>query len=107
MAAAIEDHCGVSAELIASGGGVFEVISTSGDTALGGTDMDKTLVEYITAEFKRKTGIDLSKDSTAQARIIEAAEKAGAHYEIGATYLEFGRRCGDVNHLEKARDIFE
>ena len=58
------------------GGGVFEVMSTSGDTQLGGTDMDKVVINYILDEFKKKEGIDLSKDSTAMARIREAAEKA-------------------------------
>ena len=58
------------------GSGVFEVVSTSGDTALGGTDMDRILVNWVTNEFKRNTNIDLSKDSTAIARITEATEKA-------------------------------
>jgi molecular chaperone DnaK len=58
------------------GQGVFEVKSTSGDTQLGGTDMDNVLVEYIVKEFKRQEGIDLSKDSTAIQRVKEAAEKA-------------------------------
>ena len=55
------------------GGGVFEVMSTSGDTR---TDMDKTIVDYILDEFKKKEGIDLSSDTTAMTRIREAAEKA-------------------------------
>jgi molecular chaperone DnaK len=58
------------------GGGVFEVMSTSGDTQLGGTDMDKIIINYIQDEFKKKEGIDLSKDTTAMTRIREAAEKA-------------------------------
>ena len=58
------------------GGGVFEVLSTSGDTQLGGTDMDKILIDYIIDEFKKKEGIDLSQDAIAMARIREAAEKA-------------------------------
>lgn len=58
------------------GGGVFEVMSTSGDTQLGGTDMDKALVQYVLDEFRRKEGVDLSKDKTAMTRIREAAEKA-------------------------------
>jgi len=58
------------------GGGVFEVMSTSGDTQLGGTDMDKIIINYILDEFKKKEGVDLSKDSTAMTRIREAAEKA-------------------------------
>lgn len=58
------------------GGGVFEVMSTSGDTRLGGTDMDAILVDYIKDEFQKKEGIDLGSDSTAMTRIREAAEKA-------------------------------
>jgi molecular chaperone DnaK len=58
------------------GGGVFEVISTSGDTKLGGTDMDNALIGYLTAEFKKESGIDLSSDKMALIRLKEAAEKA-------------------------------
>ncbi|MCH8834027.1 MAG: molecular chaperone DnaK [Thaumarchaeota archaeon] len=58
------------------GGGVFEVMSTSGDTQLGGVDMDKIIIDYVLDEFKKKEGIDLSQDKTAVARIAEAAEKA-------------------------------
>jgi molecular chaperone DnaK len=58
------------------GGGVFEVMSTSGDTLLGGTDMDKVIVDYVVDDFRKKTGIDLTTDSTAMTRIREASEKA-------------------------------
>lgn len=58
------------------GGGVFEVKSTSGDTQLGGTDMDNTLTSYVAGEFKKDTGIDLTSDRTAMQRIREAVEKA-------------------------------
>ena len=58
------------------GGGVFEVLSTSGDTQLGGTDMDKVLIDFIIDEFRKKEGVDLTADSTAMARIREASEKA-------------------------------
>jgi molecular chaperone DnaK len=54
----------------------FEVISTSGDTQLGGTDMDNALVDYITKEFKKETGIDVKNDKMAMQRVREAAEKA-------------------------------
>jgi molecular chaperone DnaK len=54
----------------------FEVISTSGDTQLGGTDMDNTLVDYITGQFKRETGVDLKNDKMAMQRVREACEKA-------------------------------
>ncbi len=56
--------------------GVFEVKSTSGDTQLGGTDMDETLMKFILADFKNKEGVDLSDDATAMQRLRESAEKA-------------------------------
>lgn len=56
--------------------GVFEVLSTSGDAQLGGTDFDNKIVEYIVEDFKKNNGIDLSKDSTAMQRIKDAAEQA-------------------------------
>ena len=56
--------------------GVFEVKATSGDTQLGGTDMDLSLVDYIASEFKKETGIDARNDRVAAQRIREAAEKA-------------------------------
>jgi molecular chaperone DnaK len=58
------------------GDGVFEVKSTNGDTFLGGEDFDFRLLEYLTKEFKKDSGIDLSKDSLALQRLKEAAEKA-------------------------------
>ncbi len=58
------------------GDGVFEVKSTSGDTQLGGTDMDQLLIDFIISEFKKTDGIDLKKDSIAMQRLMEAAEKA-------------------------------
>ena len=58
------------------GGGVFEVMSTSGDTLLGGTDMDKVIIDYVVDDFRKKTGIDLTTDNTAMTRIREASEKA-------------------------------
>jgi len=56
--------------------GVFEVVSTSGDTQLGGTDMDNSLIEFISSEFKRTDGIDVRNDKMAVQRVREAAEKA-------------------------------
>ena len=56
--------------------GVFHVQATSGDTQLGGTDMDKVLLEYLAGQFKRETGIDLMNDKMAVQRLREAAEKA-------------------------------
>ncbi|MBI2885502.1 MAG: molecular chaperone DnaK [Candidatus Omnitrophica bacterium] len=56
--------------------GVFEVKATNGDTQLGGTDMDNTLIDYIAGEFKKESGIDVRNDKMATQRIREAAEKA-------------------------------
>lgn len=56
--------------------GVFEVKSTSGDTQLGGTDMDNALVDHLVKEFRKSEGVDLTKDKVAMQRLIEAAEKA-------------------------------
>ncbi|MCH8329661.1 MAG: molecular chaperone DnaK, partial [Nanoarchaeota archaeon] len=56
--------------------GVFEVKATTGDTQLGGTDMDEALMKFIIDDFKNKEGIDLSEDDTAMQRLREAAEKA-------------------------------
>ncbi len=56
--------------------GVFEVLSTSGDTKLGGSDMDEALTKYVIGEFQKETGVDLSKDNMAFWRVREACEKA-------------------------------
>uniref|UniRef100_A0A8B9GVH1 Stress-70 protein, mitochondrial n=1 Tax=Astyanax mexicanus TaxID=7994 RepID=A0A8B9GVH1_ASTMX len=56
--------------------GVFEVKSTNGDTFLGGEDFDQHLLQYIVKEFKRESGVDLTKDNMALQRVREAAEKA-------------------------------
>jgi len=58
------------------GGGTFTVLSTAGDTNLGGSDMDKAIVDYIVEEFKKQEGIDLRNDKMAMQRIKESAEKA-------------------------------
>jgi molecular chaperone DnaK len=58
------------------GKGVFQVLSTSGDTQLGGTDVDKAVMSYILEEFKRQTGVDVSGDRMAMSRLKDAAEKA-------------------------------
>jgi len=58
------------------GDGVFEVLSTSGDTHLGGDDFDKRIVEWLAEDFKKSEGIDLIKDKQALQRLTEAAEKA-------------------------------
>lgn len=58
------------------GKGVFQVLSTSGDTQLGGTDVDKAIMNFILEEFKRQTGVDVSGDRMAMSRLKDAAEKA-------------------------------
>ena len=58
------------------GGGVFQVIATSGDTKTGGTDLDQAVIDYIISEFKRETGVDLRGDVKAMARLKDAAETA-------------------------------
>ena len=58
------------------GSGVFEVLSTSGDTQTGGADVDKAIMDYLISEFKGTSGIDLTSDQKAMARLKEAAEKA-------------------------------
>jgi len=62
--------------LMEVGDGVFEVLSTNGDTQLGGSDMDKALVDYLSDEFKKQHGVDLRKDPKALQRLYEAAENA-------------------------------
>lgn len=58
------------------GEGVFEVKSTNGDTHLGGDDFDQAVIDWMTAEFKKESGIDIAKDRMALQRLKEAAEKA-------------------------------
>ena len=58
------------------GEGVFQVVSTSGDTQLGGRDMDEALLNYVVNDFRKETGVDLSKDPKALPRLREAVEKA-------------------------------
>ncbi len=62
--------------LMEFGDGVFEVLSTSGDTQLGGTDMDNAVTEYIAAEFQKETGVNVRGDKMAMQRVRDAAEKA-------------------------------
>lgn len=62
--------------LLEVGDGTFQVLSTDGDTKLGGDDWDQALVDYLASEFKKDQGVDLSKDVTAMQRLKEAAEKA-------------------------------
>ncbi len=64
------------------GDGIFEVLSTAGDTHLGGDDFDKVLVDWLLQEFEKKENIDLSKDIQALQRLTEAAEKAKMELSI-------------------------
>jgi molecular chaperone DnaK len=67
------------------GGGLFEVKSTSGDTQLGGTDMDNALVDYVISTFRTQSGIDLRNDKVALQRVREAAERAKIELSTVAT----------------------
>ena len=58
------------------GDGVIEVLATAGDTHLGGDDFDQRIMDFLAAEFKKDTGVDLTADKVAMQRLKEAAEKA-------------------------------
>jgi molecular chaperone DnaK len=85
------------------GGGVFQVRSTSGDTQLGGTDMDNALVEYIIQEFRKQSGLDVKSDKAAMMRIREAAEKAKIELsnvvttEVNLPFLAYDQSSGPKN----------
>ena len=85
------------------GGGVFQVKSTSGDTQLGGTDMDNILIDYIVEEFKKQSGLDVRTDKAAMMRIREAAEKAKIELsnivstEINLPFLAYDPKTGPKN----------
>jgi len=91
--------------LMEMGEGVFEVVSTSGDTQLGGMDMDNDLIQWLVTEFKREHGVDLSGDRQAMQRLRDAAEKA--KIELSSTVettlnLPFiTQKGGQPLHLEK------
>ena len=85
------------------GGGVFEVMSTSGDTQLGGTDMDKIIIDYIVDAFRKNTGVDLSKDNAAMVRVREAAERAKIELssvmetDINLPFISYDQSSGPKN----------
>src|ERR1051325_4873891 len=85
------------------GGGVFQVKSTSGDTQLGGTDMDNIVVEYIIREFQNQNSIDVHNDKAAMMRIKEAAEKAKIELsnvmttEVNLPFLSYDQSTGPKN----------
>jgi len=105
--------------LLEVGDGVFEVLSTSGDTHLGGDDFDRKIVDFLLSEFRNENGIDLSKDPQALQRLTEAAEKAKVelstltetvinlpfitadetgpkHIEVNITRSKFEQLCEDL-----------
>ncbi len=89
--------------LMEMGGGVFQVKSTSGDTQLGGTDMDNNIVDYIVQEFKKQSGLDIRNDKAAMMRIRDAAEKAKIELsnvvttEINLPFLAYDSTTGPKN----------
>ena len=87
------------------GGGVFQVKSTSGDTQLGGTDMDNTLVEYVVQEFRKQSGLDVRNDKAGMMRIRDAVEKAKIELsnvvttEINLPFLAYDQSSGPKNMI--------
>jgi molecular chaperone DnaK len=85
--------------------GVFEVLSTNGDTHLGGDDFDHTIMEWLIEEFKNETGIDISDDRSAVQRVRDAAEKAKCELStMKETTINLPYLAGDesgARHLEK------
>lgn len=85
--------------------GLFEVKSTNGDTFLGGEDFDMRIVEFLAAEFRKETGIDLKKDKLALQRLKEAAEKAkielssASQTEINQPFISMDPKSGQPLHL--------
>ena len=95
------------------GDGIFEVLSTAGDTNLGGDDFDSILVKWLINDFKEKEGIDLSNDIQALQRLTEAAEKAKIELStVEKTTIQLLFITADKTgpkHIEKelTRDVFE
>ena len=77
IVAVVDAGCGTyDVSILSFGGGVFEVLSTNGNTHLGGDDFDQVIIDWLVDEFLKQEGEDLSKDSMAMQRLKEAAEKA-------------------------------
>ena len=99
--------------IIEIGGGVIEVLSTSGDNHLGGDDFDARIVEYILKEFKRTNRIDLSKDNIALQRIREEAEKTKKALSTTSTvtinlpFITMTKDGGKHLEMELSRAKFE
>uniref|UniRef100_A0A9J7Y2E7 Stress-70 protein, mitochondrial n=1 Tax=Cyprinus carpio carpio TaxID=630221 RepID=A0A9J7Y2E7_CYPCA len=93
--------------------GVFEVKSTNGDTFLGGEDFDQHLLRHIVKEFKRESGVDLTKDSMALQRVREAAEKAKCELssslqtDINLPYLTMDASGPKHLNMKLSRSQFE
>ncbi|XP_046850777.1 stress-70 protein, mitochondrial-like isoform X1 [Xenia sp. Carnegie-2017] len=93
--------------------GVFEVKATNGDTYLGGEDFDNALLQYLVKEFKRESGIDLTKDNMAIQRLREAAEKAkielssSIQTDINLPYITIGASGPQHMNMKLTRAKFE
>ena len=85
--------------------GLFEVKSTNGDTFLGGEDFDMRIVNYLSGEFKKENGVDLTKDKMALQRLKEAAEKAkielssASQTEINQPFISMDSNTGQPLHM--------
>lgn len=93
--------------------GVFEVKSTNGDTLLGGEDFDNAIVNYLVGEFKKDTGLDITKDPMAMQRLKEAAEKAKCELsssqqtDINLPYLTMDKSGPQHMNLKMTRSKLE
>ncbi|HLE54912.1 MAG TPA: molecular chaperone DnaK [Thermoplasmata archaeon] len=91
--------------LMEMGEGVFEVVATSGDTALGGMDMDNAVVQWLVSEFRAEHGVDISADKQAMQRLRDAAEKAKIELtsavETTINLPFIAQKNGQPVHLEK------
>ncbi|MGP8328732.1 MAG: molecular chaperone DnaK [Methanosarcinaceae archaeon] len=92
--------------LLELGDGVFEVLSTSGDTKLGGDDFDDRIVDHLVEEFKKEEGIDLSNDKAALQRLKDAAEKAKIELSgVPSTNVNMPFITADANGQPKHIDV--
>ena len=99
--------------LLEIGDGVFEVLSTNGDTFLGGEDFDLRIVDFLVSEFKKDQGIDLSKDKLALQRLKEEAEKAkkelssASQYEVNLPFITADQTGPKHLNIKLSRAKFE
>src|SRR3989442_773385 len=91
--------------LMEMGEGVFEVIATSGDTQLGGMDMDNAIIHWLASEFRAEHGVDISSDKQAMQRLRDAGEKAKIELtsatETTINLPFIAQKSGQPVHLEK------